>query len=165
MSLVCRVGGCKFSTLYRSTRYLAREFAQELNACFGISVDRDEEDVHPSYICAVCQRVVAHYQDAVANSRPYTFKGGGCGEVQLWTRHSRTNCDVCNRLEQQSFGGRPKKRRRIVSKGALSAMLPAHDQNELSDSEPHSQRRSVALGPTAAFLEVPETHAQTHTRL
>ena len=57
-----RVGGSKFSSLSRYTRYLAKDCSAELQACFGVDVRSDVASVHPPFTCVVCQRLLAKHQ-------------------------------------------------------------------------------------------------------
>ena len=59
LPLVRRVGGSKFSSLSRDTRYLAKYFSSELQACFGVDVQSDVASVHTPFTCVVCQRLLA----------------------------------------------------------------------------------------------------------
>ena len=113
---VCRIEGCKFSALSRSTQYPACEFVSELKACFDVEVDKDIERVHPPNICFLCRKVVSRYSDAVGAGRSYTVTGGGCSPVQKWHHHSNMECIFCYQLEQKNVGGRPKRKRKKVDR-------------------------------------------------
>ena len=114
LSKVCRIGGRRFSTLSRSTTYLAGDYVEELKGCFGVSVQDDVEGVHPPSICVICRQVVSRFRKAVASGRTdYALRGGGCGEIQEWSPHC-TNCLVCSPpSEPQSIRGRPQKKKKI----------------------------------------------------
>ena len=81
---VCRVGGKKFSSLNQTVRYEASSYACQLLSAFGIDISSDKPEVHPKYVCILCQRILlrAHKESAA-------HCGGGCGEVQEWTQHTR----------------------------------------------------------------------------
>ena len=54
---VCRVGGRKFtSSCKQPTRYGVEQCKEELEKVHGICVERDGPDVHPQYICVLCER-------------------------------------------------------------------------------------------------------------
>ena len=59
LSTVSRVGGCKPSSLSRDTRYLAKDYSSELQACFGVDVRSDVASVHSPFTCVVCHRLLA----------------------------------------------------------------------------------------------------------
>ena len=66
LSTVCRVGGCKLSSLSRDTRYLAKDFSSELQACFGVDIRSDVASVHPPFAGAVvCHRLLVRYRAAI----------------------------------------------------------------------------------------------------
>ena len=58
LSTVSRVGGCKPSSLSRDTRYLAKDYSSELQACFGVDVRSDVASVHSPFTCVVCHRLL-----------------------------------------------------------------------------------------------------------
>ena len=109
LTTVCRVGGRNFSFFSRATRYPANEYAVELQECFGIDVENDEDRVHPPSICTVCSRLVSRYRDAVSAGRAYTLQSGGCADPKRWTSHLRVGCTFCQPAVRT---GRPKKKRR-----------------------------------------------------
>ena len=109
LSTVCRVGGRRFSSFSSSTRYSGNEYAVELQECFGIDVENDEDRVHPPSICTVCSRLVSRYRDAVSAGRAYTLQSGGCADPKRWTSHLRVGCTFCQPAVRT---GRPKKKRR-----------------------------------------------------
>ena len=115
---VYRIGGQRFSTLTRSTTYLARDYSKELKGCFGVSAKDDVEGVHPSSVnIRDLPRVVSRFRKGVASSRTdYALQGGGCGEIQEWTPHC-INCLVCSPTsEPQSMRGRPKEEKIVIIK-------------------------------------------------
>ena len=62
-STIRRVGDSKFSSLYRDTRYLAKDCNSELQACFGVDVRSDVVSIPPPFTCCVvCQRLLAKHQ-------------------------------------------------------------------------------------------------------
>ena len=58
LSTVSRVGGCKPSSLSRDTRYLAKDYSSEFQACFGVDVRSDVASVHSPFTCVVCHRLL-----------------------------------------------------------------------------------------------------------
>ena len=58
LSTVSRVGGCKPSSFSRDTRYLAKDYSSELQACFGVDVRSDVASVHSPFTCVVCHRLL-----------------------------------------------------------------------------------------------------------
>ena len=79
LSNVCPVCGQRFPTLSKSTAYPAEDVIVELKECFGISVDKDVDGVHPPSICLICRQVVQRYHEAAATGcQSYTGRGGGC---------------------------------------------------------------------------------------
>ena len=58
LSTVSRVGGCKPSSLSRDTRYLAKDYSSELQACFGVDVRSDVAGVHLPFTCVACHRLL-----------------------------------------------------------------------------------------------------------
>ena len=101
LAKVCRIGGRKFTSLSRPTEYPAREFVSDLRHCFGVDVERDEEDIHPPSICTICRRQVSRYRDALASGRAlYSFVPRGGGSRPL---HGRAGRDKKFHLQQAFF--------------------------------------------------------------
>ena len=51
-------GRLQASSLSRDTRYLAKDYSSELQACFGVDVRSDVASVHSPFICVVCHRLL-----------------------------------------------------------------------------------------------------------
>ena len=96
---MCRVGGKRFSTCSQSTRYAVKSFETELLSVFEIDISHDDPDIHPPYLCILCQRVLKR------SSSKSTFCGGGCGAVHDWQEHHRISCTTCSLFAKQSKGG------------------------------------------------------------
>ena len=167
LAKICRVGGKKLPKSSRCNGYPARDFAGQLQGCLGISVDDDQEGVHPPSICTICRRLLGRYQAAVDVGRPYAYGGGGCGEPRQWTPHSRTCCMVCSQLEQDSVGGRPKKKEashdnqeedleveRLVP--PVDAQTVGHDQGEGASPHVDEAGTSVMSKAASTYLDEPE---------
>ena len=101
---MCRVGGKRFSTCSQSTRYAVKSFETELLSVFEIDISHDDPDIHPPYLCILCQKVVKR------SSSKSTFCGGGCGAVHDWQEHHRISCTTCSLFAKQSKGGRAPRR-------------------------------------------------------
>ena len=85
---VCRIGGLQFDSLSKSTKYLAKDFAPEILAVFGVDVRNDLDGVHPPSNCRLCRLVLSRFSTAELQKRDYTRTGGGCGPLQIWTPHT-----------------------------------------------------------------------------
>ena len=98
---VCRVGGRKFtSSCKQSTRYGVEQCKEELEKVHGICVERDGPDVHPQYICVLCERALKRAR------RKASFCGGGCGVAVKWVPHQRINCIFCTNHTAKARGKR-----------------------------------------------------------
>ena len=78
LSMVGRVGGCRFSSLFRDTRYLAKDYSSEMQACFGVDVWSDVASVNPPFTCLVCQRLLVRYCAAIKAGRDCAWKLWHC---------------------------------------------------------------------------------------
>ena len=86
---VCRVGGKKFSSCTQSTQYSVEIYKSELMSVHKIDISKDDPEVHPQYICILCER-------ALKRTRTHAkFSGGGCSPVVDWQPHNRINCSFC----------------------------------------------------------------------
>ena len=171
LAKICRVGGKKLTKSSRCNGYPARDFAGQLQGCLGISVD-DDQGVHPPSICTICHRLLRRYQAAVDAGRPYAYGGVGCGQPRQWIPHSRTCCRVCSQLEQDSVGGRPKKRKRRCLDAQhdnqeedleverlvppVDAQTVGHDQEEGASPHVDEAGTSVMSKAASSYLDEPE---------
>ena len=71
---------------------------------FGIGISSDKPEVYPKYVCILCKRTLLR-----ARKESAAHCGGGCGEVQEWTQHTRLNCTLCTEQSKPKSKGRPKK--------------------------------------------------------
>ena len=147
LSQVCRVGGCRFRSLSRSTAYPAKDFVKELNVCFGLEVDKDVEGVHPPAICVICRQVVRRCRNAVASGHDYVTQAGGCGEIQQWEPHS-PSCLLCN-----PSIGRPKKRKTTPTSTLTppSVLVESVDENQITFLDDTSSPALAIPNPEPAF--------------
>ena len=79
----------------------SEEKNRELLKKFGITVEQDRPDVHPTQLCLNCRSKAVQYSDRV-NSSLVVFE---------WTPHTQ-DCEVCSFFSRQKKGGRPKKERK-----------------------------------------------------
>ena len=73
LSTVCRVGGCKPSSLSRDTRFLAKDYSSELQACFGVDVRSYVASVHSPFTCVVCHRLLVRHRAAITQGKGRTW--------------------------------------------------------------------------------------------
>ena len=105
LSHVCRVGGKKFAALSQNIRYNVQEYKDKLLTAFNIDVSADDNQVHPQYICILCQRTLLCAREKAVHC------GGGCGPVYQWLPHKRANCSFCSEQQAPKGRGRPPKRK------------------------------------------------------
>ena len=73
---LCRVGGAKFTACSQQTRYPVSDYTETMKNVFSIDVCNDDPTIHPTYICALCQRVLKRSQ----STEKFNPSGGGCGQ-------------------------------------------------------------------------------------
>ena len=77
LSTVCRVGGCKFSSISTDTRCLAKDFSSELQVCFaGRTCTKGCGERPPAGICVVCQHLLVRYRPSIKVGSDVTQNGG-----------------------------------------------------------------------------------------
>ena len=102
LGLLCTVGGRKFSSLSKSSRFPVAKYATEVRACFGLCVEDDDEDRCPGDMCYFCHGLVLRYRESSEEGRSFAFSGGGCGFVMpFWKEHTADG--VCDFLLWSSF--------------------------------------------------------------
>ena len=89
---VCRVGGCKPSSLSRDTSYLAKEYSSEVQACFGVNGRSDVASVHSPFTCVACHRLLLRHRAAITQGKGRTWP---CVCVfERWQPHAEA-CTLC----------------------------------------------------------------------
>ena len=130
LSQSCRVGGQKIANLTKTTKYAVANFRQTLLQALKIDVGQDHEDVHPNYMCRLCENALER------RCRRSKTCGGGYAEPVSWVAHTRTNCTVCTRYATEAKGGRPPKRKAGHHwSGAVTG--------DTGDTDGHNTRRLV----------------------
>ena len=130
LSDVCRVGGRKFSSIQpgrkgSETKYLAKDYASDLEKCFNVKVLTDVEGMAPEYFCATCMKVVNRAREAESKGRAFSVSGG-CGQVvSEWS----------GAIEKNKGGRRPKRQRKNVI--AASNISPMPDTCQSEDTSGH----------------------------
>ena len=137
LSTVSRVGGCKPSSLSRDTRYLAKDYSSELQACFGVDVRSDVASVHWPFTCVVCHRLLVAPPSLKA--RAGRDRVTVCF-VERWQPHAEA-CTLCLSLNRRE---RPPKKRR---KKTLSAAVPLPHALSAADSCHGTGHTSSAVQP------------------
>ena len=66
---VCRIGGGKFSRLSRTKNYPCESGAGEIQACFGVDITGDVDDIHHTHFCNSCKKVLGRNQNALSSLR------------------------------------------------------------------------------------------------
>ena len=98
LGLLGRVGGRKFSSLSKSSRFPVAKYATEVRACFGLCVENDDEDRCPGDMCYLCHGVMLRYRESSKERRSFAFQscGGGCSFViPVWKEHTADGvCDL-----------------------------------------------------------------------
>ena len=94
---VCRIGGGKFAKLSRTKKYPCESRAGEIQACFGVDVMGDVDDIHPTHFCNSCKKVLDRYQNAHLQ---FEIRGGGCGPSVDWEPHKRSGCSFCDEFSR-----------------------------------------------------------------
>ena len=136
LSTVCRVGGCKPSSLSRDTLYLAKDYSSELQACFGVDVRSGLTSVHSPFTCVVCHRLLVRHSAAISQSKGRTWPCVCVSVVERWQPNAEA-CTLClslNRGERQ-----PKKR--------PSAAVPLPHAISAADSCQGTGHTSSAVRP------------------
>ena len=132
---VCRVGGRKFSCFKQSTRYSVEKYSDLLKSVHGIDISKDCPDIHPPYICILCERALKRA------SRKADHCGGGCGPVTKWEPHHRTNCSVCASQKKRGASAHHAKPKTAL-RGAALLTAPSHQSDDGSPA--HAAGSSVS---------------------
>ena len=124
LQTVCRAGGEKL----RGRHYPAIDFKDELKACFGMDIAKDNPEVHPPSICIRCQLTLKR----AAGQSDYKYTGGGCNDPKSvsWGIH-KSPCPFCESMKEKKKGGRPKKQSSVTSLHVNTAALREKDRHEL----------------------------------
>ena len=142
---LCRVCGKSVTTKSVKTKYLCLKHVDALEQAFGITVNSDDPNAHPTYFCHSCKRVM----DKVGPYYQYKtvlFEG--------WCPHTdERHCTVCDHYKTIQRGGRPPK--------------PARTPGRPSDISPRYLMQHVRALSASSFLEPGEsaTVCQTHLSL
>ena len=150
---VCCIGGRKFSSCKQSTRFPMEKYKHELNSVFSIDIAEDDPEVHPQYICILCQRALKRV------SEKSTYCGGGCGTLVTWTQHCRASCSFCENQTSKSKGRpitKPKTKPRGVAQG-ITAQSTHNDTHMLQHAPTTDQSVTQASG-----LDVPAENVFTN---
>ena len=108
----CRVCGqiCKNTYTHKTHNEKADETSNtkvdhegELNAAFGIVVEQDMPDIHPTGFCNKCYTKMKNKNKKGTNSAQEVFN---------WQPHSDGACSQCQYFQKQGSGGRPKTTRK-----------------------------------------------------
>ena len=94
---VCRIGGGKLAKLSRAKKYPCESQAGEIQACFGVDVTGDVDDIHPSLFCKSCKKILEQYQNAPLQVE---IRGGDCGPSVDWEPHKRSVCSFCDEFSR-----------------------------------------------------------------
>ncbi len=100
---MCRVCGRLLFTKSVKTKYLCKEFLEQLHTVFGISAESDDTTIHPIHFCHAC-KVVIHKFSSSYQHRTAVFED--------WCSHLDDSCAVCQHFNLILRGGRPKKAKR-----------------------------------------------------
>ena len=114
LGLLGRVGGRKFSSLSKSSRFPVAKYATEVRACFGLCVEDDDEDRCPGDLCYLCHGLVLRYRESSEEVRSFAFSGWGCGFViPFWKEHTADGgCDLSAPVPASVRGRPPKKKKK-----------------------------------------------------
>ena len=86
----CRVCGRRLSKAKgRSTAYTCTAYKDQLLACYGVDVSKDNKDTHPLQFCNPCYIITKRLAKASHSRVPYTF----ATSIFVWTQHTH-NCLV-----------------------------------------------------------------------
>ena len=97
---VCAKPLSRFKVSYRCA-----DWSAALEKAFGLAVNTDNPDVHPSSFCHGCYNVLTRSRKAEEENRVYT------PTVKLfsWRAHTEDGCTPCDHFKKVSCGGRPRK--------------------------------------------------------
>ena len=105
----CRICAKKFSIKSEKIDKLRDENMTKLiKLSYNIDIHKDEEHIHPKYICLSCYSRMQHINAAThkRHIQPSVFAFN-------WKAHSSDgNCEVCSHFMSTKRGGRPKKERK-----------------------------------------------------
>ena len=113
---LCRICGEKLakSKGSKESSYLCSSHVQFIQDNFGISVEKDVEEVHPPRFCKKCR---------LTNSRSPVF----------WEPHQDDECKTCNIATVIKKGGRPTKAKRGRGKSSAAAVQKRQAESEVVD--------------------------------
>ena len=113
---LCRLGGERLPSDRSSrkvTRYVAKEFADDIFTAHQVDVRGDDPDIHPPYFCAACMEALRRSVNTHTPTQ-HTTVSGGCGPLHEWSEHTDDECMVCVSMIKSAKGGRPAKRKRVT---------------------------------------------------
>eukprot|EP00117_Sycon_ciliatum_P031026 scpid26618/ scgid24343/ E3 ubiquitin-protein ligase NRDP1; RING finger protein 41 len=140
---VCRIGGQKLASASHKTPYPVKNYVEEIAKVFKIDVSKDSPDVHPQYMCSLCQFAIARSM----RDDTYKYCSGGCNGPVTWQPHTRSNCAVCKSDAVRAKGGRPPKRKAVSElrgQAAKRQTSTASTSAELPEGSPSSQQRRTS---------------------
>ena len=100
---LCRVCG---ESIHRfRVSYSCKAKKDDLHTAFLITIDEDNEDIHPPHFCDGCYAGMKRKIKATENKKicMQSLK------LFQWSAHSDSNCTTCQKLATIKKGGRPKK--------------------------------------------------------
>ena len=100
---LCRICGGNVNK-YRVS-YKALYHKESLKTAFGIDVETDHQDLHPSFFCDGCFAIIKRKENAVKEEKMYIHSV----EVFEWFPHSLF-CYTCDSYNTLKKGERPKKK-------------------------------------------------------
>ena len=158
LQAVCRVGGRKFTSLKQSTRYTVEQYENELKSVFSIKIGEDNPEVHPKFLCVLCQRTLKR----ASTKHTSTHCGGGCGTPVTWVPHRRAGCEFCDRHMSKTEGRYTNTKPKCQARGiaAVGTIKAAH-----SDSNHNAQAlvSEQANGQDVPFEEVAAKAGSKHS--
>ena len=87
----CRVCGNRLQKgKTRSSTYACVNKKEELQLTFGVTVDNDRSEVHPTHFCGSCYLKVKRTTEGIKKGEPYN----PVISVFHWTPHSTQTCKV-----------------------------------------------------------------------
>ena len=101
---LCRICGSRFSR-HASRRYLCIQYAETLEASFGVKIQDDQKDVHPKSFCINCFASMNLHTDRLKAGLSYL----STLSPRQWSPHVDDSCFTCQLNDTKAKGGRPKK--------------------------------------------------------
>ena len=108
---LCRVCGRLLVTKSVKSKYLCKDFCDQLHTVFEIEAKSDHPCIHPTHFCHACKVVVQKYTKHSYQHRTSIFKE--------WCTHQEGSCCVCQHYSTFHTGGRPKKVKRTPGRPSM----------------------------------------------